>query len=280
MRKFKVKTKKQQQYLIWVWSGLLLVLLILIIFSPTIFPESNTINYALQLQKPSAQHWFGTDEFGRDLFSRVFNGMRTSLMYSLIIEAIALTIGLAIGLLSGYLGGKVDGFFNYIMNVFQAFPTTIAAIALIAVLGTGDLTLIIVLSVMGWVAYARIVRSETLIFKERDFVLGARAAGGSSAYILGKHIFPNVILPVLPLATLMIGHGIMAIASLSFLGFGVQPPNAEIGLMLKDSATFISRAPWLLVGPGIILAMVVALINALGDAIRDKMDPQKQMMEI
>ncbi len=280
MRKFKLKTKKQHQQLIWLWSGLLALLMVLIIFAPVIFPESNTIDYAKQLQKPSMQHWFGTDEFGRDLLSRVFNGMRTSLLYSLIIEAIALGIGLMIGLVSGYMGGRIDGFFSYIMNVFQAFPTTVAAIALIAVLGTSDLTLIIVLSVMGWVAYARIVRSETLIFKERDFVLGARASGGSSAYILGKHICPNVLLPVLPLATLMIGHGIMAIASLSFLGFGVQPPNAEIGLMLKDSAMFINRAPWLLVGPGLVLAMVVALINALGDAIRDKLDPQQQMVEL
>ncbi|WP_303866045.1 ABC transporter permease [Acetobacterium wieringae] len=280
MRKFKLKTKKQHQQLIWLWWGLLALLLVLIIFAPVIFPESNTIDYARQLQKPSLQHWFGTDEFGRDLLSRVFNGMRTSLLYSLIIEAIALGIGLMVGLVSGYMGGRIDGFFSYIMNVFQAFPTTVAAIALIAVLGTSDLTLIVVLSVMGWVAYARIVRSETLIFKERDFVLGARASGANSVYILGKHICPNVLLPVLPLATLMIGHGIMAIASLSFLGFGVQPPNAEIGLMLKDSAMFINRAPWLLVGPGLVLAMVVALINALGDAIRDKLDPQQQMVEL
>jgi peptide/nickel transport system permease protein len=261
------------------WGGILSVLIVLILMSPVLFPDSNDINLSEMLENPNAEHLFGTDEFGRDLLARTMNGIKLSLFYALIIEAVALTIGLTVGMASGFLGGAVDNFLCFVMNIFQVFPSSVAAIALIAILGANDVTLIVILSLMGWAAYARLVRSETLTFKERDFILGARAAGASNFYILIKHILPNVLLPLLPLVTLFIGHEIMSIAGLSFLGFGVQPPNAEIGLMLKDSATYINIAPWLLIFPGVSLAIVVSLINALGDSLRDKLDPQSEIVE-
>lgn len=280
MLKIKKRSKpaKKKNYAL-IWALLLTVILTAVFFSAQLFPNSNAVDLPNMLQRPSPQHVFGTDEFGRDLFARTMNGIKLSLLYSLIIEAAALLIGLLIGMVSGYAGGAVDDFLNFVMNIFQTFPSTVAAIALIAILGTSDLTLIVILSLMGWAGYARLARSSTIIFKERDFILGARAAGASGWYIIWHHILPNVLAPLIPLVTLFIGHEIMSIASLSFLGFGVRPPNAEIGLMLKDSATYISVAPWLLICPGLALAIVVSLINALGDSLRDRLDPHSVVIE-
>jgi len=277
MLKSKTLKKKANHGLIW--AALLGAILVLIILSSTIFPNSNVINLAQMLEKPSFGHLFGTDEFGRDLLSRTLNGIRLSLIYALIIEAIASVFGIVIGMAAGYFGGILDDFLNFVMNIFQIFPSSVAAIAIIAILGSSDVTLVAILSLLGWVGYARLARSSTLSFKERDFILGAKAAGASDWYIIFKHILPNVLMPLLPMITLYIGHEIMSIAGLSFLGFGVQPPNAEIGLMLKDSATYINVAPWLLICPGVTLAIVVSLINALGDSLRDKLDPHSEIIE-
>lgn len=277
MLKSKTLKKKANHGLIW--AALLGAILVLIILSSTIFPNSNVINLAQMLEKPSFGHLFGIDEFGRDLLSRTLNGIRLSLIYALIIEAIASVFGIVIGMAAGYFGGILDDFLNFVMNIFQIFPSSVAAIAIIAILGSSDVTLVAILSLLGWVGYARLARSSTLSFKERDFILGAKAAGASDWYIIFKHILPNVLMPLLPMITLYIGHEIMSIAGLSFLGFGVQPPNAEIGLMLKDSATYINVAPWLLICPGVTLAIVVSLINALGDSLRDKLDPHSEIIE-
>lgn len=276
-KRLKVRTEKKNLGLLW--SILLGSILTVIILSPRLFPDSNVIDLAQMIEKPSLKHLFGTDEFGRDLLSRTLNGIKLSLIYALIIEAIAATFGILVGMAAGYFGGFLDDFLNFVMNIFQAFPSSVAAIAIIAILGSSDVTLVVILSLLGWVGYARLARSSTLSFKERDFILGAKAAGASNWYIIMKHILPNVLMPLLPMVTLYIGHEIMSIAGLSFLGFGVQPPNAEIGLMLKDSATYINVAPWLLICPGVSLAVVVSLINALGDSLRDKLDPHLEMVE-
>lgn len=276
LKKSKLKKKRN---LGLVWGILLGTIFIIIVFSHRIFPNSNVIDLSKMLEKPSLEHPFGTDEFGRDLLSRTMNGIKLSLIYALIIEAIASIFGIIVGMAAGYFGGIIDDILNFIMNIFQTFPSSVAAIAIIAILGSSDVTLVVILSLLGWVGYARIARSSALSFKERDFILGAKATGGSNWYIIMKHVLPNVLMPLLPMITLYIGHEIMSIAGLSFLGFGVQPPNAEIGLMLKDSATFINFAPWLLICPGVSLAIVVSLINALGDSLRDKLDPHLEMVE-
>ena len=275
-RSTRIKKKKNLGLL---WGMLLGSIMVLVILSPRLFPNSNEINLAQMLERPGLKHLFGTDEFGRDLLSRTMNGIKLSLVYALIIEAIASTTGIIIGMVAGFFGGVVDDTLCFIMNIFQIFPSTVAAIAIIAVLGSSDMTLIIILSLLGWVGYARLARSSTLMFKERDFILGARAAGASNWYIIIKHLLPNVLMPLLPMVTLYIGHEMMSIAGLSFLGFGVQPPNAEIGLMLKDSSTYINVAPWILICPGVSLAVIVSLINGLGDTLRDKLDPHIQVVE-
>ena len=181
-------------------------------------------------------------------------------------------------MIAGYYGGVVDEIISRVIDTLMAFPNIIFALTLIAILGQSMITLILALSLLGWIGYARIVRSEVLSIKENEYVLLAKAIGGSDGYIMIKHILPNAIMPLIPLATLMIGHSVLSIAGLSFLGLGVQPPTPELGLMLKESMTYMDIAPWLMIFPGLILSVCVLLFNTLGDALRDLFDPRRRDM--
>ncbi|AOY78451.1 nickel ABC transporter permease subunit NikC [Clostridium formicaceticum] len=244
------------------------------ILSPFLFTQWNEIDFSRQMQPPSLQHPFGTDNFGRDLLQRVFHGLRISLTLAVAIEALSFLIGLSIGLVLGYYGGIVDEFFIHVMNILMAFPQMLMALCFMAIMGSSMTTLVIVITSLGWISYARIVRSEVLSLKQRDFILSTKAIGASDFYILIKHILPNVLIPVIPLMTLMIGHAVLIIAGLSFLGFGVQPPYPEIGLMLNEAMTFMDSGPWLMLFPGLILATCVFLFNTLGDLLRDYLAPK------
>ena len=246
------------------------------LLSPYIFKDVNEINFKEKLQPPSLKHPFGTDNFGRDLLERTICGLRISLILAVCIEAISLTIGIVVGLIAGYYGGVVDEIISRVIDTLMAFPNIIFALTLIAILGQSMITLILALSLLGWIGYARIVRSEVLSIKENEYVLLAKAIGGNDFYIMIKHILPNAIMPLIPLATLMIGHSALSIAGLSFLGLGVQPPTPELGLMLKESMTYMDIAPWLMIFPGLVLSVCVLLFNTLGDALRDLFDPRKR----
>lgn len=253
----------------------LTIILLVTFLAPYLFTGWNDIDFNRQLLPPSIEHPFGTDHFGRDMVDRVFHGLRISLGLAVIIEVVSLIIGLVIGLVLGFRGGVIDEFFTYIMNVLMAFPRMVMALCMIAILGPSLVSLVIVITFLGWITYARLVRSQVLAIKQKDYVLAVRAVGGSNFHILTRHILPNVILPLIPLMTLMIGHAVLIIAGLNFLGFGVQPPMAEIGLMLNEAMNFMNRAPWLMIFPGLLLAVCVLLFNLLGDALRDYLDPKK-----
>jgi len=255
------------------------VIFIISLLSPYIFKDVNEINFDRKLQASSLEHPFGTDNFGRDLLERTLYGLRISLILAVCIEAISLIIGVSAGLIAGYYGGIVDEVINRTIDTLMAFPNIIFALTLIAVLGQSMATLILALSLLGWIGYARIVRSEVLSLKENEYVSLAKATGGSDFYIMAKHILPNAVMPIIPLATLMIGHSVLSIAGLSFLGLGVQPPTPELGLMLKESMTYMDTAPWLMIYPGLVLSICVLLFNTLGDALRDILDPRKEKVE-
>ena len=252
---------------------LFMLLIILVVFSSQIFPHGNNLDMKETLAPPSSVHLFGTDNLGRDLLERTFNGLKVSLALALVIQIISLMAGAVAGSVAGYFGGITDKLYVLIQNVLMSFPSIIAALCFIAMLGSGLQTLIFALSVLGWVTYARLIRSEVLALKESDFILGARAIGASHSYVLFRHILPNVIRPVIPLFTLMIGHTVLAISGLGFLGFGIQPPTAEIGMMIKDGITYITRAPWMILFPGTLLTIYVLWINLLGDELREWLNP-------
>jgi peptide/nickel transport system permease protein len=255
------------------------VIFIISLLSPYIFKDVNEINFDSKLQASSLEHPFGTDNFGRDLLERTFYGLRISLILAVCIEAISLIIGVSAGLMAGYYGGVVDEVISRTIDTLMAFPNIIFALTLIAVLGQSMATLILALSLLGWIGYARIVRSKVLSLKESEYVSLAKAIGGGDFYIMAKHILPNAVTPIIPLATLMIGHSVLSIAGLSFLGLGVQPPTPELGFMLKESMTYMDTAPWLMIYPGLVLSICVLLFNTLGDALRDILDPRKEKVE-
>ena len=257
-------------------SVAVLSLMIVLALSPLICSKGDEIQFEQQLQAPSLHHLLGTDNFGRDMLQRILSGLKLSLALAVVIEGICLAIGALVGLITGYYRGLVDELFVQIVSVLMAFPGMIMALCMIAILGPGLTPLVLAISLTGWTTYARLIRSEVISLKEKDYIMGVRAAGASNSYILFKHIFINVLIPVIPLATLMIGHSVLMISSLSFLGFGVQPPTPEIGNILKESITYLDSAPWLMLFPGLALATSVLLFNLLGDELRDVLDYKRR----
>ena len=254
-----------------------LAALVFVALSPWIFPDCNAHVEGARLQAPSTEHFFGTDNLGRDLFARTFNGLRISLLLAFSVQIISLLVGIIVGSVTGYFGGLIDRVYVLIQNVMMSFPSLIATLSLIVLLGTGLKTLIIALSITEWISYARIIRGEIKLAREMDYVKGSRAIGSSTYTILVKHILPNVLNPIVPLFTLMIGHTVLSIAGLGFLGFGVQPPMAEIGLMVKDGLSYLGSAPWLFFLPGLMLVVYSILFSVIGDKLQDKLNPQNDL---
>jgi peptide/nickel transport system permease protein len=259
---------------IFIWGGILLLLILMAVFAPVIAPYDPIKQSSDLLQAPSRQHLFGTDELGRDILSRIIFGARISLTVGLIAVGIAGGVGTVVGLVSGFIGGAVDGAIMRVIDVLMAFPGIILAILIMATLGASIVNVMIAVGISAIPWYARTVRGATLVVKENDYILSARALGATPGHIMFRHIFPNVIGPVVVLATVGIAGAILAISGLSFLGLGAKPPSPEWGAMLSQARLYLRKAWWITTFPGLAIMISVFSINLIGDALRDALDPQ------
>jgi peptide/nickel transport system permease protein len=226
-----------------------------------------------RLRPPSAQHIFGTDDLGRDILSRVMLGAQISLRVGIFAVVIALGVGATLGLQAGYLGGWVDGIFMRGMDIVLAFPSTLLAIGIVAMRGPGLEMALVAISIVNIPIYARLSRSMALSIKEREYVLAAQCLGWSGLRIIGRHILPNSLTPLIVQATLGIATAIIEAAALGFLGLGAQPPAPEWGLMLTNGRAFLINAPWAMIFPGLAIMMTTLAFNLVGDGVRDALDP-------
>ncbi|MGB6876946.1 MAG: ABC transporter permease [Candidatus Acidiferrales bacterium] len=256
--------------------ALCVLLIILAVGAPWLAPYNpNAQNLPARLAPPSASHWMGTDELGRDVLSRVIYGARVSMSVSVSVVFGAGIIGLALGSLAGYFGGWFDGFVNIVLiNAFLSFPGILLAIAFAAFLGPGLGNVIIALTITGWAGYARLARAQVLQAKEMDYIAAARSLGASHGRILWRHLLPNIIQPVLVQGTIALAGAILAESTLSFLGLGVLAPMSSWGAMLNDARGHLFDAPHMVVFPALAVATAVLAFNMLGDALRDWMDPR------
>lgn len=262
-------------------TGVILVAVFVVfaLFGPWIAPQSpSNVDLPSRLQPPSAAHWFGTDELGRDIFSRVIYGARISMLVGGSVVAGSLLLGLILGSIAGYYGGYADKFFSVVlMNAFLSFPGILLAIAFVAFIGPGIFNLILALCIGGWVGYARLVRAQVLSVKEKEFVEAARALGASDWRIVTRHILPNIIQPVIVQAAIGMAGAVLAEATMSFLGLGVPPPTASWGSMLNDGRAHLFDAPHLVLFPALAVMLAVLSFNFIGDALRDYMDPRSRI---
>lgn len=256
--------------------ALTLLLVLLALAAPWLAPADPTVqNLPARLASPSAVHWMGTDELGRDILSRVLFGARVSMLVSVSVVLGAGLVGLAIGSLAGYCGGWFDRVVNIVLiNAFLSFPGILLAIAFAAFLGPGIGKVILALIVTGWAGYARLARAQILQAKEMEYVLAARSLGASPARILLRHLLPNILQPVMVQATIGMAGAILAESTLSFLGVGVLAPMSSWGAMLNDARSHLFDAPHTVVFPALAVMAAVLAFNLLGDALRDWLDPR------
>jgi peptide/nickel transport system permease protein len=263
--------------------GLIMVLGVIFcaIFAPVISPHDPILqDVEKRLIPPVGQegadpnYLLGTDHLGRDIVSRLIYGARISIVVSVSAVALSAVLGTLIGLFSGFYGGKVDNIFMRIADVQLAFPFILLAIAIIAVLGPDLQNIIITMAITGWVIYARVVRAEVLSLREKEFITSVRALGGSNGRIIFRHLFPNVVPPIIVIVTLEMARMIIMEAALSFLGLGIQPPTPTWGGMLADGRVYLVTSWWLATFPGLVIMLVVLGINLLGNWLRDMLDPR------
>lgn len=249
------------------------LVLVAALFAPWVAPfDPVAISLSDTFQPPSATHWFGTDQLGRDILSRAIAGARISLFIAACAVLLAGVLGTALGLAGGYLGGAVDAVVMRLADMQLAFPAVILALVLSGAIGVNLANLILVLTLANWARFARVVRGEVLSLKSRDFVLLARLAGASPLWIMLRHIAPNIVGTFVVLATLDVGSVIILEATLSFLGLGIQPPTPSWGAMIAEGRGFLSTAWWVCVAPGAVLIVTVLATNLLGDALRDRLN--------
>jgi peptide/nickel transport system permease protein len=258
-------------------AGLALVVAIglVAIFANLLAPYSPlAINPGMRGVGPTPAHLLGYDEIGRDILSRLIYGSRVAMIIALLATGIAVLIGVAVGTTAGYLGGRVDAVLSRITDALMAFPILVLLIALVAVVGPSLTNVILVIGATVWAAYARVVRADVLSLREQEFVVAARAVGATDRRVIWRHLVPNVVGPVIVLATLSVGNIIILEAALSFLGLGVRPPTPDWGGMLADGRAFIMIYPQIVVVPGVMIAATVLAFNLLGDGLRDALDPR------
>jgi peptide/nickel transport system permease protein len=251
------------------------LVVVMAVFAPWVSPyDPLHQNVNGLLLPPSPQHPFGTDNTGRDVLARVIWGTRVSLAAGLVAVAIAVVVGCAIGLAAGYWGGRLDGLLMRLIDAVLSFPALVLGLALGAVLGAGLGGVLIALGVVYTPTFARLMRGQVLSVRNREFVHAARVLGGSDTWLLRRHILPNAATPIVVQASLSVGFAILAEASLSFLGLGVQPPEPSWGSMINAGRGYLQQAPWLVFGPGAALFVTVLGLNFLGDGMRDALDPR------
>jgi peptide/nickel transport system permease protein len=258
-------------------SGAIIVfaLVLLTLLAPVVARyDPTTMDTSAPLKGPSVGHFFGTDNFGRDVYSRTLYGYRASLTAAVGSVVIALVFGIPFGLLAGYLGSLVDNLIMRSMDVFLAFPAILWVIALVGVFGTNTEVLALAIGVIYVPIIARVMRSATLAIKGAEFVDGARALGAAEGAIMLRHVLPNAISPVIVQASILMGIAILIEAALSFIGLGTQPPDPSLGLMLSDGRGIMQEAPWVVIFPGLAIVAAVLGFNLLGDGLRDLLDPR------
>ncbi len=269
----------RRQPLALIGLALVMLFVILALFAPWLAPHAPAaLDLDHRLAAPGAAHLFGTDELGRDTFSRIIYGARISLIVAVSVVACSLSLGLVLGGVAGYYGGWLDTFLNvFVMNAFLALPGILLAIAFVAFLGPGLFNLVLALSVGGWVGYARLVRGQVLAVREREFVEAARALGASDLRIFTRHILPNILQPLIVQSAIGMAGAVLAEATLSFLGLGIPPPAASWGSMLNDARSHLFDSPHLVVFPALAVMGCVLSFNFLGDALRDFLDPRTRI---
>lgn len=262
--------------------GIFIFLIALGVFAPLIspateqFPGYNLQDWSVVRQSPSADFWFGTDQFGRDVFARIAYGARVSLTVGLIVVSIAMTVGVTLGAIAGYYGGVADNIIMRIIDIILAIPSILLAISVAAALGPGLTNVMIAVGINAIPAYARQMRAQVVSYKEQEFVEAARSIGASNVRIVLRHILPNSLAPIIVEASMGMAFAILAAAGLSFIGVGLQPPTPEWGAMLSDGRQFILvEGNWhLTVFPGLAIALVIFSLNLIGDGLRDALDPK------
>jgi peptide/nickel transport system permease protein len=258
-------------------AGILLALVSLGLTAPLLAPlPPNRIDLKQALQGPSATHWLGTDQLGRDLASRLLYGTRSTLSIALPVVLAVAALGVSVGLAAGYYGRWLDAGISMLLNAQFALPNLVLSLAILALLGTGRLSLIIALIAANWAGFARMVRGPVLQLRETGYVEAARATGASDGRILLRHVLPNVIGPILVLASLELGSITLSVAALSYLGLGDRAPAAEWGAMLNDGRPYFRSQPWLMALPGLCICLVALAANLLGDLLRDLLDPRSR----
>ena len=272
----KVRKNRTKRMFI-IFSILAAALLICSIIAPLLCPyDPYAQDLSKSLQPPSAEHWLGTDRYGRDLLSRVIIGSQTSIYSTLILVAFMTVVGTVLGILAGLYGGILDTIIMRISDIFLAVPGLVFALAVAGALGGGVQNAIIALAAVGWPKFARLARSQTLAQKKQQYIDAARLSGNGTFKIIIWHLLPNIIGPIIVTAVLDIGTSMMEIAGLSYLGLGAMPPVAEWGSMMSGAREFIQTAPWVAFAPGIAIFISVVIFNMFGDTVRDYFDPRQR----
>lgn len=256
-------------------SAIVLFFVLLAIFGPLFAPQGiNEQNLSMRLQPPSADFWFGTDDLGRDIFSRILHGARISLTVGLSAVLISAVAGSFLGIIAGYYGRWVDTIISRIFDIMLAFPSILLAIAIVSILGPSLQNALIAIAVINIPNFGRLIRSRVLSIKEEEYIHAARAIGMKNSRILWKHILPNSMTPVIVQGTLAIATAIIEAAALGFLGLGAEAPQPEWGKMLADARMFLLNAPWAMIFPGLAIMLTVIGFNLMGDGLRDALDPK------
>ncbi len=274
----KVQTFIKENKAFCLFASLAVLIVLTAIFAPVVTGGVSPTDAVLgdALQAPSAEHLFGTDKLGRDVFARVIYGARTSLAASFSVVLIIFTLGTALGILSGYFGGWVDAAIMRVADMMVSFPGMVFAMAIAGILGASVKNAVVAVALVSWTKYARLARSLVLKTRSRDYVAAAVVTGSKTPYLLTRYLLPDVLPMLLVTAAADIGGMMLELAGLSFLGFGAKAPTPEWGLMLNEGRQFIQNAPWMTVYPGAAIFVVAAVFNLLGDALRDMLDPRDE----
>ncbi|BAW29706.1 MAG TPA: ABC transporter permease [Methanosarcina thermophila] len=258
-------------------AGILIFFILAALFAGYIAPhDPEKANLELRLKEPCREYPFGTDHLGRCILSRIIFGARVSLLVGLLVVSSSFVLGLAIGTLSGYYGGWLDEIVMRVVDAFLAFPSLLLALGIAGLFGAGFMNLVIALITVDWAGYARLARGSVLTVKEQDYIKAAKGLGAGDMHVILRHVIPNIISPLIVMATIGMGYVILSAAGLSFLGFGVQPPTPEWGSMLSEGKTYIRSVPYIMIFPGIAIMLTVMAFNYLGDELRDLLDPREK----